>query len=103
MVLRERGPLSIPDVVALVESLARAIDYAAARGVHHGLLHLRDIMLAADAVRITGFGIAAALSNVGAKLPARPQYAAPVRRQTCIRSARLLSRRRPASAHRRTT
>ena len=60
------------EVVALVESLAAAIDYAAERGVHHGLLHLRDIVLAADAARITGFGIAAALSKIGAKLPTRP-------------------------------
>ena len=77
VVLRERGPLSVSEVVALVESLARGIDYAPLRGVHHGLLHMRDIMLAADAVHITGFGISAALSNVGAKLPARLQYAAP--------------------------
>ena len=51
------------DVVALVESVAGAIDHAAERGVHHGLLHLRDVMVAADSVRITGFGIAAALSR----------------------------------------
>ena len=77
VVLRERGPLSVSEVVALVESLARGIDYAPLRGVHHGLLHMRDIMLSADGARITGFGISAALSNVGAKLPARLQYAAP--------------------------
>ena len=41
VVLRERGRLSIAEVVALVESLASATDYAAERGVHHGLLHLR--------------------------------------------------------------
>ena len=69
--------MSMREVVALVESLARAIDHAAERGVHHGLLHMRDIVLAADAARITGFGIAAALSNIGAKLPTRPQYSSP--------------------------
>ena len=77
VVLRERGPMSIRDVVALVESLAGAIDYAADRGVHHGLLHLRDIVLGADTVRITGLGIASALEKIGAKLPARPQYSSP--------------------------
>ena len=62
------------EVVALVESLAPAIDYAAERGVHHGLLHVRDIVLSADRARITGFGISAVLSNIGVKLPMRPQY-----------------------------
>jgi serine/threonine protein kinase len=77
VVLRERGRLSIQEVVTLVESLARAIDYAALRGVHHGLLHLRDIVVTADEARITGFGISAALSNIGGKVPTRPQYSAP--------------------------
>ena len=45
VVLRERGPMPVQDVAALVESLAAAIDHAADRGVHHGLLHLRDIVL----------------------------------------------------------
>jgi hypothetical protein len=77
VVLRARGHMAMPDVTALVESLARAIDHAAGRGVRHGLLHPRDIVLADDTVRITGFGIAAALSNIGAKLPTRPQYVSP--------------------------
>ena len=77
VVLRERDRLSIREVVALVESLASAIDYAAERGVHHGLLHLGDIVLAADGARITGFGISAVLSNIGVKLPMRPQYSSP--------------------------
>lgn len=75
VVLRERGPMPMRDVAVLVESLAGAIDHAAERGVHHGLLHLRDIVLAAETVRITGFGIAAALSKIGAKLPTRPAFA----------------------------
>jgi len=77
VVLRERGPMAIRDVVALVESLAGAIDYAAGRGVHHGLLHLRDIVLGADTARITGLGLSAALSKVGARMPTRPQYSSP--------------------------
>jgi hypothetical protein len=67
--------MAMRDVVALVESLAGAIDHAADRGVHHGLLHLRDIVVGADTVRMTGFGIAAALAKVDAKLPTRPAYA----------------------------
>jgi len=77
VVLRERGPLSIQEVVPLIESLAAAVDHAAARGVHHGSLHLRDIILVTDSARITGFGIGAALSHVSAKLPTRRQYSAP--------------------------
>jgi hypothetical protein len=69
--------MPVQDVAALVDALAAAIDHAANRGVHHGLLHLRDIVLSADAVRITGFGIAGALTAIGAKLPTRPQYSSP--------------------------
>ncbi|HUP95086.1 MAG TPA: protein kinase, partial [Burkholderiales bacterium] len=75
VVLREGGPMAMRDVVALVESVASAIDHAADRGVHHGLLHLRDIIIGADTVRISGFGIAAALEKIGAKPPTRPAYA----------------------------
>ena len=77
VVLRERGPMSMREVAGLVDSLANAIDHAAERGVHHGLLHLRDIVLSADTVRITGFGIASTLSKIGVKLPTRPQYSSP--------------------------
>ncbi len=77
VVLRERGPLPIHDVMALVDSLAGAIDHAAGRGVHHGMLHPRDIVVSADAVHIAGFGIATALSKIGAQVPTRPQYSSP--------------------------
>ena len=77
VVLRENGPMSIEDAVRLVESLAAAIDHAAERGAHHGSLHLRDILMTEEGARITGFGIAAALSKVGAKRPTRPQYSLP--------------------------
>jgi serine/threonine protein kinase len=77
VVLRENGPMSIEDAVTLVESLAKAIDHAAERGAHHGSLHLRDILMTEEGARITGFGIAAALSKVGAKRPTRPQYSLP--------------------------
>lgn len=77
VVVRERGTMPVSDVVALVESLGAAIDHAARRGVSHGMLHPRDIIVAPDAARITGFGIAAALSKVGAKLPTRALNAAP--------------------------
>ena len=61
------GRSRFEEAVPLIESLASAIDHAAARGVHHGSLHLRDIILSADASRrLTGFGIRrSARSNVG--------------------------------------
>lgn len=77
VVLRGRAPMSIRDAEPIVESLAGAIAFAASRGVQHGSLHLRDIIVAADAARITGFGIAAALTKISAKLPTRPQYSSP--------------------------
>ncbi len=48
VVLRENGPMSIAGGVALVEALAGALDFAADRGVRHGSLHLRDILVGAD-------------------------------------------------------
>ncbi|MSO55382.1 MAG: PEGA domain-containing protein [Acidobacteria bacterium] len=75
VVLRERGPMSIGDAEPLVDSLAGALAHAASRGVQHGSLHPRDIILAPDTARITGLGIAAALRKISAKLPTRPQYA----------------------------
>ena len=77
VVVRERGPMSMIELAGMVDSIAGAIDFAAERGVHHGLLHPRDIVLSADTVRVTGFGIAAVLSAIGARQPARPQYAPP--------------------------
>jgi len=79
VVLRDRGPLSIDDATPLVESLTAAIDHAAARGVRHLSLHPRDIILSPNGLRITGFGIAEALSRISAKVPTRPQYASPDR------------------------
>ena len=77
VVLRDHGRLSLDDLVPLVDGLARAIDHAAARGVRHGSLHMRDIVVGNGAARVTGFGIAAAVSKVGAKLPTRPLYSDP--------------------------
>ncbi len=77
VLLRERGPMPMHEVVALVQSLAGAIDHAAARGVHHGALHLRDIVVEGDGVHVTGFGIVEAVTKVGARRPTRPQYSSP--------------------------
>ena len=77
VILRDRGPLSIDAATRLTDALASAIDHAAARGVRHGALHPRDIILTDDSARLTGFGVVDALSGISAKLPARPPYSAP--------------------------
>jgi serine/threonine protein kinase len=74
---RAAGPMPMADVVRIVERIAAAIDACAARGVHHGLLHPRSVILSGDGPRVTGFGIAEAISRIGMRLPARRPYAAP--------------------------
>jgi serine/threonine protein kinase len=75
---REHGPLPLPEALRLVTFLADGIDAAADRGVAHGALHPRDILVSGDAARITGFGIAAALKSAGLRVPMRPPYSDPV-------------------------
>ena len=83
VVLRESGPLQREAAVDLIETCAEAIDYAADRGVHHGSLHPRDLIVSTDGARITGFGIAGALSSLGPPFDTysphadRAPYAAP--------------------------
>ena len=74
---RDTGPMPMGEVVRIVAGVAAAIDACAVRGVHHGLLHPRDVILSADGPRLTGFGIGEALSRVGLRLPLRRPYAAP--------------------------
>ena len=81
VVLREHGRVSLADAFPVVDQLADAIDAAAAGGLHHGLLHPRDVLLGADGPVVTGFGIAQALTEAGARLPVRRPYSAPERVQ----------------------
>jgi hypothetical protein len=81
VVLREHGRVSLADAFSVVDQLADAIDTAAAGGLHHGLLHPRDVLLGADGPVVTGFGIAQALTGAGARLPVRRPYSAPERVQ----------------------
>jgi serine/threonine protein kinase len=71
------SPMPLSDAVRIVVSLAAAIDACGDLGVHHELLHPRDIVISADGARVTGFGIAEALSRIGVRLPIRRPYAAP--------------------------
>lgn len=75
--LRDDGPAPAADALRLITQLAGAIDVAAAVGVHHGALHPRDILVAPEEARITGFGVSAALAKVGVRIPVRRPYAPP--------------------------
>jgi serine/threonine protein kinase len=69
--------MPLEEVVPIITAVAGAIDRNREQGVRHGLLHPRDIIMSADGPRVTGFGIAEALSSIGIALPVRRPYAAP--------------------------
>ena len=76
-VMRDYAPAALGKALSLIDRLAGAIDAAHARGVRHGGLHLRDIFVTPSGGRVTGFGVLAALEEVGVSGPIRRPYAAP--------------------------
>ena len=74
VVLRERGALSSADARTVVDAMVSAIEFAASRGVRHGSLHMRDVIVSGSAVRVTGFGLIDALSKVSARTPTRRPF-----------------------------
>jgi serine/threonine protein kinase len=77
--LRHDAPAKAETVATLVRGLGGALDEAASRGVFHGALHPRDVYVAPDRVRATGFGLVQALERVGVPPPVRRPYTAPER------------------------
>lgn len=75
--LREYGPANIVDALPRLRLLADALDSAAAVGVTHGGLHLRDIIVSPEHTVLTGIGVASILERVGVRPPVRRPYAAP--------------------------
>jgi hypothetical protein len=75
--LREFGPANISDALPRLRQLADALDSAAAVGVVHGGLHLRDIVVSPEHTVLTGIGIASVLERVGVRPPVRRPYTAP--------------------------
>lgn len=76
-ILRRDAATSAARALTLVRGLGAAVDAAHGRGVVHGGLHLRDVLVAGDDVRLTGFGVASALEHAGLRPPVRRPYAAP--------------------------
>ncbi len=75
--LREYGPAHMTDALPRLRQLADAMDAAAAVGVSHGSLHLRDIVVSVGETVLTGMGIASVLERVGVRPPVRRPYCAP--------------------------
>lgn len=75
--VRHYTAADIGTTLPIVRQLSQAIDTAHGCGLVHGGLHLRDVFVAGDEVRVTGFGIVAALEEVGLRGPIRRPYAAP--------------------------
>ena len=66
--------MSIADARPIVEAIVSAIEFAASRGVRHGALHMRDVMVSGGSVRVTGFGLADVLSKISARKPTRRPF-----------------------------
>jgi hypothetical protein len=77
--MRHIAPAPIEKALVLIRQIADAIDAARAAGVLHGSLHPRDIFVTPDQVRITGFGVASAIEQLGLRAPIRRPYSAPER------------------------
>jgi hypothetical protein len=58
--VRERGPLSVPDLLSLAASLAKSLTAIHAAGVVHGDLKPSNVLLAPDGPRVIDFGISQA-------------------------------------------
>lgn len=65
-----------PEALRWIALLAGAVDAAHARGLEHGGLHLRDVLVSSEGVCATGFGIARALEHVQLGIPVRRPYTA---------------------------
>jgi hypothetical protein len=77
--IRHYAPAPLAKVLPFVTQLAGAIDFARAAGIGHGALHLRDVFVTPDEVRVSGFGVVEALERAGLRAPVRRPYSAPER------------------------
>ena len=75
--MRPRAPLAAEVALPYIVRIAEALDAAHARGLVHGALHFRDVLITSHGAQVGGFGIVAALDRVGHRCPLRPPFAAP--------------------------
>ena len=59
------GRPALGDVILRLTYLAGALDFAAAAGVHHGVLSAADVIFSSDNAGISGFGLAQAMEAAG--------------------------------------
>ena len=74
---RHYAPAAVGTALPFVVQLAEALDAAHAGGLCHGALHLRDVFVTPDLVRVTGFGVVSALDRIRLRGPLRRPYTAP--------------------------
>ena len=75
--MRHYAPAPVETAMPLIRQIGGAIDAAHEQGVVHGALHLRDIFVTSDDVKITGFGVVKALEELRLAGPIRRPYTAP--------------------------
>jgi serine/threonine-protein kinase len=79
LLMRRIGAQQLGDVLVRVTQIGAALDFAAAAGIHHGALHPRDILVAADRTVLTGLGMLQALGEAGLEVPMEGAYVSPQR------------------------
>ena len=75
--MRHYTPASVETAMPFIRQIGEGIDAAHERGIVHGSLHLRDIFVTPDDVRLTGFGVVKALEELRLAGPIRRPYTAP--------------------------
>lgn len=77
--MRRDGVQPLGDVILRLTQIAGALDFAAAVGLHHGMLHPRDILVSEDITKLTGVGVLQALGEAGLEVPMDGAYVSPQR------------------------
>jgi hypothetical protein len=75
--LKHFGPAALVDLIPRLRALAAALDAAATRGLVHGALHPRDVLVSETETTLTGLGVWPVLARAGVRLPRRNPYRAP--------------------------
>jgi len=75
--IRHYAPTTLESALPLLSQMAAALDSVHGQGVVHGAIHLRDIFVAPDDLRVNGFGLVQTLEELGLPAPIRRPYTAP--------------------------